>query len=323
MTSYHYAVKTLVGNRVNSLPVTGELLKEMLGRLNWEIVFFDLDDEASTRLLRELSILEFAEKYKAFSLQKDEFRIVFVKKGLATDTTNYLLAHELGHIVMGHFSDTGILEKHNGCTYDEQQESDADEFARNILAPICILKKMHIKSIDELEQYTSLKNEALKAHYTEYKNYRAVLDESEHTLIGNFNNYIKNHTRPNKKKKLLITTLSVFLVLFFSVATYRAVTYSNKNSTGDSIPTLIQQPITQEKSVDGENNQNINKIETTDQKITINGIDYNKNLPVFKTQTGSKIHKENCKHIVGRSGVTQITLESAIAAGIEPCKDCF
>lgn len=61
----------------------------------------------------------------------------------------------------------------------------------------------------------------------------------------------------------------------------------------------------------------------TTNNVIINGIEYNKNLTVFKTKTGKVVHKEGCRHLVGRQGISSMTLGTVIAAGIDPCSDCF
>ncbi len=45
--------------------------------------------------------------------------------------------------------------------------------------------------------------------------------------------------------------------------------------------------------------------------------------PVFVTTNGSKYHKENCFHIKGHDNILEISLDDAINAGYEACKDCI
>ena len=85
-------------------------------------------------------------------------------------------------------------------------------------------------------------------------------------------------------------------------------------------------PNSQENMLDTTVNTQTNEPEqtpTSTDKITINSVEYDKDLTVFKTKTGKVVHKEGCRHLVGRQGISSMTLGTAIAAGIEPCSDCF
>lgn len=48
-----------------------------------------------------------------------------------------------------------------------------------------------------------------------------------------------------------------------------------------------------------------------------------KNLkPVYITPSGSKYHKSTCRHIQ-KSATVELSIEDAVNAGYEPCKDCM
>lgn len=112
---------------------------------------------------------------------------------------------------MGHFSETGILGKHKGAKYDDQQEAEANAYARHLLAPECILKKINLKTVSDMETYTSLKGDALKVHYTDYKMRKNKPSFEEEILIGNFTNYINEHTKKQKRRNLIIGAAAVIL----------------------------------------------------------------------------------------------------------------
>lgn len=214
MTSYFYAVKTLLENRINELPLTSKTLEEMIRMEGWKIAYFDLNVEESLKMLQKLGILEYAEKYNGFSFKKDKVQSVFLKSNLSSANTAYVLAHELGHIKSGHFSNTGVLGKHSNTEYDDQQEAEANAFARHLLAPECILKKIHVETINDLESHTLLKGDVLKAHYTDYKFCKKGTTPEEDILIGNFTNYIKKHKKRDKPKKLIICfVISTFILI--------------------------------------------------------------------------------------------------------------
>ena len=220
MTSYFYAIKTLIEHRINELPLTSKTLEEMIIKEGWKIAYFNLNAKESLEMLEKLNILEYAQKYNGFSLKKDRFQSVFLKSNLSSANTAFVLAHELGHIKIGHFSNSGVLGKHSDTGCDDQQEAEANAFARHLLAPECILKKIHVETINDLESHTLLKGDVLKAHYTDYKFCKKGTTPEEDILIGNFTNYIKKHRKRDKLKRLFIRFLIPILVFIFILISY-------------------------------------------------------------------------------------------------------
>ena len=82
----------------------------------------------------------------------------------------WTLAHEIGHIYIGH------LEVIEGAeiAYNEQRgfydqfESEADYFAWNLLAPLPILREMGIRSASEIKATYGLSNQAAALQFDRY-----------------------------------------------------------------------------------------------------------------------------------------------------------
>lgn len=55
MASYLYAVKTLLENRINELPLTSKNLEEILKKEGWKVVYYDLNSQNSINILSELN----------------------------------------------------------------------------------------------------------------------------------------------------------------------------------------------------------------------------------------------------------------------------
>ena len=80
-------------------------------------------------LIKELSVEEVAKRGKAFVFQKNEIKLLFLCDEMSKDEKRYAIAHELGHIALGHLrhrasNDTSICEEH-----------DANEFSHYLLLP--------------------------------------------------------------------------------------------------------------------------------------------------------------------------------------------
>ena len=97
----------------------------------------------------------------AYNSQKEETSIRFT------------LAHELGHVVLGHTYDGTVEDKEANC------------FARNLLCPIPVIKEMNLQTEDEYIDtfyvsepmaYCAIKHRSSDYYYISTNNYTAVVD---------------------------------------------------------------------------------------------------------------------------------------------------
>lgn len=78
--------------------------------------------------------MSIAERSKAFTVKSIDEQLVFIRAGLSANDRRLLLAHELGHIVLGHMSDCSVLGYTPAGLIDEGQEDEANESALEFLA---------------------------------------------------------------------------------------------------------------------------------------------------------------------------------------------
>ena len=191
----HFATDVLLESGINRFPITPHDIEKILKDCGWKVFKYDLENENDVTKLKNWGVLETTKLYKAFSLKKNNIQIVFYHAGMSVHESAYALAHELGHIKYGHFSETGILGHHSDNTYDKVPELEAEEFARAFLAPYCILKKLHATSVDDITKYTTLEIPHAKIRAGEIKINNHKLKPEEYKLINNFGNYIKEHSQ--------------------------------------------------------------------------------------------------------------------------------
>lgn len=94
----------------------------------YELVEFNLVDDATNHILEKLELTDYAKSRKAFTYKKGLAKFVFIFEDLSANEKLLALAHELGHIFCEHLSD-GDTE----CSVDEEYE--ANEFAHHLLHP--------------------------------------------------------------------------------------------------------------------------------------------------------------------------------------------
>ena len=102
--------------------MTTSKCKSLIKRLGWSILEFGRtsDDNAATDILSKLQMEAYAETCKSFACRTGEYKLVFVRAGLPDAEQLILLTHELGHIVLDHPDDIGVL----GCTAIQEQEAN-------------------------------------------------------------------------------------------------------------------------------------------------------------------------------------------------------
>ncbi len=62
MTSYYYAVKTLLENNVNKLPLNAKDIEAIIKNDGWEVIYYDLKEQKSVKVLEQFNVVDDAKK---------------------------------------------------------------------------------------------------------------------------------------------------------------------------------------------------------------------------------------------------------------------
>lgn len=319
MTSYYYAVKALLDNNIHSLPITADVLEEILSKRGWSFIPFDLQNEDSIKELTELNVIEYAHKFKCFSYKKYGYKIVFYERDLSATEKTFGFAHELGHDYVGHYSDTGILGHHSDMSLDIPQENEANEFARYFLAPPRILKKLHIKNTEDVKRYTLLNSDLAKVQVTECKETKGEPTNEESCLLLNFNSYIDSQTIRRRMKRwtagIIVTAVAVCIAA--CVFTFN---FATRQSTVNNGPVHTSSTTIQSKTTPAPAAIPIIK----GNSISIRGTEYSLNTPVYRVKSKTEVfHKADCSYVVGKDNLTEMTIQTATDSGLRACTRCF
>lgn len=105
--------------------------------------------------LEAFHLLEESEHHTGIALGVGEDRYIFLSDGLNVEVERFTIAHEIGHIALGHV--TPYLEQRK-LTPDEveRQETGADLFALMLLAPAPLLEALEVKGPTEIHHHTGL-----------------------------------------------------------------------------------------------------------------------------------------------------------------------
>lgn len=284
MVAKYKAVIALLDDGITQLPITLAQVENTIKKYGCNIIEYSLKSNVHIKLLEKYNILSIAERSKAFTVKSIDEQIVFIRSGLSANDRRLLLAHELGHIVLGHMSDNNVLGYKPGGLIDEGQEDEANEFALEFLAPVCILSQKRINT-PRLVSATTLLDEK-RSNLVTY-------EVKKHTKYTDYEVKLCNQFSTKKEKNIKIkyaaTAIITAIILVIAV-----ITTDRKN---------VQPNI--------EYTQETQEAEPAPQISD-----------VVVTKTGQKYHTQNCKHIKDKTNIIYMTIDEAIQAGYQPCEDC-
>ena len=114
----------------------------------------------------------------------------------------FTIAHELGHIFLGHES---LLHRTPNSIFIEkpEEETEADMFAARLLAPACVLWGMELHSPKDIAQACNISYQAAsyRAKRMEilYKRNMFLTSDLEKQVYSNFSEFINNYKKEENK----------------------------------------------------------------------------------------------------------------------------
>lgn len=303
----------------------GELPKNMLKLNSCNLGFSILTYSQGAEIIADNGWEYYAENYDGFTVcLPTGKRLIFYNEKLPFSKKHFVIAHEVGHDVLGHTVYGQILgkSKNEANKADESmQEKEADAFALAFLAPSAVLLELNCYSPQEISRVTGLpsgiskkvaleviKEQSMKKTNLHFKlinvfresieKYRYVQEEKELNsnknkpsptpIIINMPN--KKNTKSKINKWAIVSIISSCIVVAFTI--FIASHNMNLISNQPNINTYALE----------NNTKQSNNTDTT----------------VYVTST-KRYHLENCTH--SKSGIP-ILLTEAKKNNYTPCKFC-
>jgi len=126
---------------------------------------------------------------------KNAFRIIIDDSHIKT-RVRFTLAHELGHILLGHM----LIDTKRGRTFDitkTPEETEADVFAARLLAPACVLWGINAQTTEQIASVCNISHKAaaIRAERMEVlrKREKFLTSPLEQQVYKQFENYIQNN----------------------------------------------------------------------------------------------------------------------------------
>lgn len=231
-TSVHCAVQTLLDYDIRTLPLLSNDIETAIKSQGFDIISFDIPLEQSyIEDFEELGISDIALTHKAFTYADNENRYVFFRASLSLEEKRFLLAHELGHIRLGHIvSGVRCSSEFNDKT---PQEKEANEFAVELLAPTCILKNHRNLTPEKISHLTLLERSKAENVFFKVKHHKTNT-EAEQKLCNAFD-----------IKKSDISKYIKYFVAAVCVCVMFIIFYENHNNADISYINATPQPTQQ------------------------------------------------------------------------------
>lgn len=250
------------------------------------------------------------------TLQVDTRYYILYADNLMSAQKSWVLAHELGHIMLHLDPASAYL---TGAVDTQRQEAEAEKFARHLLAPLPALYACGAKTPDEISALVGLSDNDCQTICLELKQYA---EERERLAVRQKveRNYHKFRSRlffRAHKYGITISALSASFVVvvavlvgvYLSSASRWRAQLDEQSTTPTTIPVVQQDQTAADPGVDPVSNTSA---ETTS----------NENRIVYITREGDKYHDADCRYVAGREDTIWMTEAEAQRAGYEACAVC-
>lgn len=128
--------------------------------------------------------------------------IVLYDRNKPSGRIRFTVAHELGHLVLGHI-DTGTVSvaKRQAQPTNSPLERAANQFAARLLAPACVLWGLEVHSVEEIAQLCHISHAAaqIRAQRMQvlYKRQKFLFSPIEQQVYMQFKPFIEEYQREN------------------------------------------------------------------------------------------------------------------------------
>lgn len=190
----------IIEEQIDELPMRPQTLADLIQRSGFALATYS----QAAELIRIFELSAYTSSFPAFTFISDDIRVVLYSDELSTSDKLFSLAHELGHIVLQHSAE-GV----RGMSDQKQnaQELEADIFAYQILAPVCVLKKLKILTPEEISKETLL--DETRARIVR-ENLKIFSDDYCKDVI--ISQYLRARSG-GRERKILVLLLALYVLL--------------------------------------------------------------------------------------------------------------
>ena len=153
--------------------------------------------EAGIHVVRNSSVNELLPTENGKSFFYDNQWIIIYNDKNATELSRFTVAHELGHIFLGHELQNAKNMGPQEFNQKTKVEQYADQFAIRLLCPACVLWGLDLHTADEIATYCRIENQlaATRAKRMQllYERQKFLTSDVEQQVFKNFADYIEQN----------------------------------------------------------------------------------------------------------------------------------
>lgn len=182
-TARDTAWKTLIECEIVKLPVN---LAEVVNHYGIYLIKYSDSDYTSRHSLPNDD---------GYSRLVDNKPVIYYNDNKPTHRIRFTIAHEIGHILLGHLSQGETLHRNTEQDTDNIKEQQANVFARDLLMPATVLHSLNISSADDISNICNVSMQSAGIRYERLTklNERNVFNKHplEREVHSQFKDYIK------------------------------------------------------------------------------------------------------------------------------------
>lgn len=187
-TARDKAWKILIDCKVCELPVSTAALCERYG---WVLA----DYQEGTAAIELLGLSGLTERTDGFCTVTDHFTYIFYDSSLPVGRQRFTIAHEIGHLVLGHVGRGNVTTvNREPSPQDSPEETQANQFAARLLAPACVLHELGAVTPEAIQQVCGLSRQAAEFRANRMqeleKRNRYYTSRLERQVVEQFRSYI-------------------------------------------------------------------------------------------------------------------------------------
>lgn len=252
------AYETISNCKIDKLPVNARQIAKQNG-------YCVLTYDRAASLIKKLGLTEYAETHDGFSLKHSGQFYILLSDRLTKENEQFVIGHEMGHIKQHYVSDDCVLGG------SEQQEAEADEFARCLLAPLPVLHNLNINDVEDIRNYTGLNLKDAKTTLDNLLSYSddycALITQKE--IERNFFRFSRKENSREKREmmfykavspvisSIIIVALVVYIIVQGSNNHQQLTDTSSSNIYSDINSNVISASESQTSILPNENNQTV------------------------------------------------------------------
>ena len=155
--------------------------------------------QAGIHIVQNSAVNELLPTERGKSFFYDNRWIIIYDDRYETTASRYTIAHELGHIFLGHELQQAFYDGTQMFHKKPQAEQYADRFAIRLLCPACVLWGLDLHTTDEIAAYCRIDKEQAEPRAQRmkllYDRQKFLTSELEQKVFENFHDYIQQERR--------------------------------------------------------------------------------------------------------------------------------